>query len=225
MKVCVVGQGPSAAGCGGEIDACDFVVRLRSYWTAGAEDAGSKISAHAYFGWWGGEEDPTGPDCEQWFTHCPQQLINHLCDDVTKALHGKPEPSQCGLALRRLGFFVKTAGHRRVFVLGDDLWHQMRDYLGSHPSTGFVAVAMALSRFPRCRLMLRGFDSTMPQRANYWDARQDQEHATLAHNMLAEKRALAEIDDRQWLGFPIHARLDWTNRPDLGSEEQPEQVP
>lgn len=49
-KVAVIGQGESARGLGREIDACDFIVRLRAYWYNGAKDAGRKVDAVAWFG-------------------------------------------------------------------------------------------------------------------------------------------------------------------------------
>lgn len=42
--VAIVGNGPTAAGKGPEIDACDFVVRIKSFWMHGADDAGTGIN-------------------------------------------------------------------------------------------------------------------------------------------------------------------------------------
>lgn len=189
---------------GDEIDKHDFVVRMRAFWQFGAERTGRKTDAHAYFGW---VDNGTWPElnCEQWFTKCPTQVAH-----------------ASGEGLSWIMFLANTAGLRPVRMLSDVLWHRARDYLDWHPSTGFVTVAMAIELFPDCSLSLYGFDATKSDREDYWDARPgavDRE-AFLAmskppHDLLTEKRALAELERGTWLGAPTAVQLHWHCRPSI----------
>ena len=202
-RVCVVGLGPSAADKAEEIDACDFVVRLKGFWLHGAENAGSKISAHASYGDLPKEDYPE-LRCEHWFTHCPQHVRRQVIAWGAKRLG-------------RLEFFAAKADGCPIRILPTRLWQKLRAYLNRDPSTGIVAVAMALERFPECELVLHGFDSTVPERPNFWDARQAESTKFACHAILAEKQALAEIDEGRWLGEPTHATLTWPARPDIAA--------
>lgn len=201
MRVCVVGQGPSAHGKGKAIDACDFVVRLRAFWRTAADDAGEKISAHAVFDGRGILDVPPLA-CERWFTHCPEQVFG--AHDVGRI---------------RLRAFVENARFRVCRMMTDMLWAKLVEYLSAHPSTGMAAASMAIEAFPGCELVLYGFDSTTPDRPNYWDARNAKVYEVFPHNMLAEKRALAEIGQGIWLGNPTTSRLCWPDMPDIGPRE------
>gem|GEM_PF-6088554 len=201
MRVCIVGQGPSANGHAKLIDGCDFVVRIKAYWECGAEDAGDKIDAWAHYGHpianpaWEG----TPPKIEHWVTHCPGQFA---------------DPSEPGG--ERHSRAVAHANGQPMRILTDTLWWQLRKWLNRHPSTGMVAAAMAIHALPLSELVLVGFDSTTRDRPNYLDA---QQHAIIdshPHDMLTEKKALGSIADGFWLGAPTKVKLTWPNKPKLG---------
>lgn len=208
MKLCIVGQGPSAKGRGREIDACDFVVRMKAFWAYGAEDAGDKISAWAWYGYAGPKGDAVPKEAiasrvpggtEHWFTHCRQQVIDNL----------KTHPA-------RFDDAIYASGGDPFHQLPDDLWGRAEQYLDRHPSTGFVAICMALDRFPDAELVLYGFDSITPARPNFWDARGGVRHeGKLPHRVDLEKRAIAEIRDGTWLGRPTAATLTWPDMPEM----------
>lgn len=214
MRVCVVGNGPSAKGRGREIDACDFVVRIKAFWLHGAENTGEKTNALAYYGSWAGAWDRMSElrrSCEHWFTHSPRQ-IEALKD----------------IGYEQMGFVCHCAELKPIRWLTNQLWDQMTDYVKRHPSTGFVTVGMAMEILDIDELVLYGFDSTTVDRPNYTDARLDWviDHLPflppgrqLAHDTLAEKRAIAEIGQGTWLGKPCEVELVWPDMPDLGQEE------
>lgn len=202
MKLCIVGQGPSAKGRGREIDACDFVVRMKAFWLHGAENAGEKISAWAWFGdkEWPGDAVGPSSQCEHWLTHCKVQIATAL-----------------KVGQKRVQRAKEAAGRAGYRQLSDRLWTRARVHLDRHPSTGFIAVCMGMDRFHRPDLVLYGFDSTGPQRPNYWDARRPPEpDCKHHHHVLAEKRAIAEIRNGMWLGAPTTATLTWPDMPDIG---------
>ena len=191
MKLCVVGNGPSAEGQGHEIDACEFVVRLKTFWLRGAENAGEKINAWV----WAGDGLAKPLQCEHWFTHPPRQ---------TKAP---------GYHKVRLDRFWKTAHGRPTRQMSDRLHRRAVDYLRTHPSTGFVAVAMAMERFEPDELVLVGFDSTTPDQPNFFDARGGSTYIA-AHDIYLEKQAVLDISHRQrWMGRQTRTRLRWLHAP------------
>ena len=72
MQVAIVGNGPTANGKGNEIDAADFVVRLKAFWAHGPVDAGRHLDALCWYGGMNGwDTAPTLPDCEHWITQEP----------------------------------------------------------------------------------------------------------------------------------------------------------
>ena len=89
MRVCVVGNGPSAQGKGEIIDAADFVVRIKAFWCHGAEDAGSKIDALAWYGFPGGWELRPELDGVSGGNTFPIQPLEPVADDlvVVPTLH------------------------------------------------------------------------------------------------------------------------------------------
>ena len=56
MRVCVVGNGPSANGTADLVDSCDVVVRCGEYWRVGSRTAGSKVDV------WCTRREPTEYD-------------------------------------------------------------------------------------------------------------------------------------------------------------------
>ena len=202
-RVCIVGNGPSAEGRGDIIDACDFVVRMKDFWHCGAKTAGSRIDAHAYYGWWTTWPDDPCEGFEHWFTHCPGQL-EHA---------GVP-------SWDRLYILNTRATHQPIYWVWNELWTQLAESLdGDHPSTGFVCVGMALERFGKQlkELVLYGFDSTTPEQPNFFDF--DEQPKTrpynIVHSMLHEKRLLAKLAAGQWLGKPCSVKLTWPDMPDM----------
>ncbi len=203
MKICVVGNGPSAEGHGAEIDACDFVVRLKAYWVFGATDAGSKVDAVAWFGaqrkeWCNLDVGDDIPICEHWRTWCNKQY----------------EESPLEWKKARAFFAYVTCGLPVVSVL-ECQWMRAIRYLNRHPSAGFVTITMVLDRWPKCELLLTGFDATIPDRPDYYDARRPATGDLSVHDMVAEKRAIAELLEGSWLGEPSQAALTWLNMPEL----------
>ncbi len=203
MKVCIVGNGPSAEGHGPEIDASDFIVRMKAFWLFGAVDSGERCDAWAWFG----ETDPRRAEAvpeadidnvgarEHWFTQCNLQI---------------PETKRYRLELAQR--FSDVARWRQI---SDTLWKRMRAHLGRFPSTGITAVAMAIDLLPVDELLLFGFDGTTPDKPNYHDARRPNPNDPHAHDQLAEKRAIAELLDGQWLGEPSKVKLIWPDMPEL----------
>ena len=193
--VAIVGNGPSATGYGPQIDACHVVVRIKNYWTHGGKDAGDKLTAWATYG----EEDdgpPTKPQ-EVWFTQTPEQVMANP-------------------AMRtRLTNAIAAARGIPLFWYTHEEWMEATLFLEAEPSTGFVAIQMALRRFPRCRLVIFGFDSTTPDAPNWEDATPFPGGNMSAHPFLREKQAIAAIDGGQWMGRPTAATLTWPNRPKL----------
>ena len=195
MRVCVVGQGPSAEGMGREIDACDVVVRIKNFWEWGAQDSGEKCDVWAQYG---GIDLPSGVAAsEHWFTICPHQLESH------------------GKAADLISSFNRNAAGHSIRWLDDERWMQARAYLLSHPTTGFVCVLMALQTWPDAELHVHGFDSMQPDGPNYYDARAPVDHKGVVwpHDMAGEKRAIAEIYGGRFLGNPTSATLVWPHPP------------
>ena len=190
MRFCVVGNGPSAKGHGTEIDACDFVVRMKAWWAHGAEDAGQRIDAWA---WFGADQEIVLPvpvfACEHWFTHCMAQA-----------------PGWDTPMLRAA--FAREARQQPTRFLADWLWIRAVGYLDRLPSTGFVAVLMGLEALCPAELLLIGFDSLTPGSPNFNNARYKSPRNG-AHNFVKEKAALAEIHNGSWLGKPINTKLEW----------------
>jgi CMP-N-acetylneuraminic acid synthetase len=200
MKVAVVGNGPSATGAAEQIDSCDVVVRVRAFWKHGALDAGSKTTAIA---WFGSVEDMDADNMpsvsSHWLTHCPDQIL------LMEAAGARGED--------RMIFFSRKAGLSEIRWLPTALWNRLCSHLNSHPSTGFVAVAMAMEIYHPTELCIFGFDAFDGE---FSDARReipiDQQ---MHHNMAAEKIAIAEIAQGTWLGTPLEfpCYLNWPSCP------------
>lgn len=203
MKVAVVGNGPSAKGKGSEIDACDFVVRIKAWWIHGEEDAGEKIDALVWYGGYrrGWEQDRPLFQCEHWFSHCPRQMASH--DKAKRILHEET-------------FWRYSAG-QPIIALTNAQWDRLVERRSSfHPSTGMVAAFMVIERFPKCELHLFGFDSTTKHKPNFFDARNPDLTAGDPHHQLSEKQMFRRIiTHRTWLGEPTAVTLVWHNMPRL----------
>lgn len=198
MKLCIVGQGPTAKGHGKEIDACDKVVRIKTWWHAGATDTGSKWDVHAHYGdgFWDDRPEFHG---EHWWTQTMCQV--------------RRNPA----GWSRLSFVANRARYEPVRFAPDALWDAAFARLQRHPSTGFMVVAMAMEIVEPSELVLFGFDGTTPDEPRmYNDARGGRVDTKCSHDLLAEKRAIAEILGGAWLGEPCRTKLYWPQMPELG---------
>ena len=194
MKVAVVGNGPSAEGCGDLIDACDFVVRMKVFWKYAADGAGEKIDAWATFLDDGREYRGSH---ELWVVQTPKQIFRYdtateRIRDICDAANGQP---------------IRWYTEREL--------HIATQCLEAEPSTGFVAVDMALRRFPDCSLCIFGFDSTVPNAPNWEDAKRHPGGNVSQHSFIEEKRMISRIDEGEWMCQPTKAGLIWENRPEL----------
>lgn len=191
MRVCVVGNGPSAKGHGAEIDACDFVVRIKAWWVYGAEDAGQRCDALAHYG---GGARVDHPPCsgEYWFTRTTERSE---WDRVACVINN------ADLALYR--WVTKK------------VWQKARDCVGSDPSTGFVALSMAMAIFDPSELVLAGFDARGKDLPGFNDARGKPWPTDGAghHDWMKEKQLIAAIRDGTWLGEPTDTHLTWYGGP------------
>lgn len=197
MRVAVVGNGPSAIGCGAEIDACDFVVRCRSFWDR-TKDVGEKTNAVGWFGSW--EDDPFRPiDGEHWFTHCAKQVGWLPCG---------------GDGVERLGRFFDASVGKDRRMLSDASWEKAVKFLGSHPSTGFIVVQMAMELLKPDELHLFGYDGSFGTFGHGAGdpIPLDQQNS---HDMVSEKMALMDMLDGTFLGEQIQCKVKWHNPPDV----------
>jgi hypothetical protein len=195
MKVAVVGLGPSAEGQGEIIDSYDFVVRTKAFWAYGAKEAGTKTDAIVLFGdLMSRQVEWPQLKCEFWCSHCPKQYESNAYE-----------------------FVVTKANYNPMRILCTADWKRLDDILKKHPSTGMVAVFMAMKILSPSVLGLYGFDSTTPDRPNYWHARgtRDKPPEHLWHDVLKEKRLLAEIAQGTWLGEKTETVLIWPDKPDI----------
>lgn len=196
MKLCVVGNGPSAKGHGAEIDACDFVVRIKAWWENGAEDAGSRCDALAHYGLCPGGSVLPRPTGEHWITQTVAHIEGH--DD----------------GWDRLDYINRVANHRPIRWLTTEAWWRLQRHIKSDPTTGIIAVFIGLIVAQPAELLLYGFDSTTTDRPNFWDARETTERKS-PHDVLAEKRIIAKIANGKWLGKPTETKLIWPDMPEL----------
>jgi hypothetical protein len=203
-SVCVVGNGHSALGRGAEIDAHDFVVRCTSFVTAHRGESGGRVDAWAWFGspalWPAVLKYPDGkPEC--WF----------VLPRAGKAFNGKA-----------MDFAAKVAAERKMpfYCVDPLLFAAARNALKSQPSTGFIAVLMAICRLHPARLTLVGFDATLP--TNYgWDEPYpvrpwvtDGKRA-FGHNFVLEKMLLDDIAKKKRFGsLAWKTEISWWRGPE-----------
>ncbi len=196
-RVAVVGNGPSAGKYGREIDDADFVVRCSWFTVVGAEGAGEKLDAWAWLGhhlFMDEMKSPPSGEYECWAT-LPLSRCN------------PPHKEHCGNVLNVLAW----AGRRVVRQTTEEDWAAQAAAIQSAPSTGFTAVDMAISSVPNItKLVLYGFDATVPDSPGWNDARPYcQWPPECPHDFAAEKRELAKMAHGYWLGEPIDFKLVW----------------
>jgi len=193
-SIAIVGNGPTAAKHGAEIDACDFIVRCNDCRYIG-KGAGSRIDALAWFASRGiGIHVPPGL-YEHWLTLPP-----HRC--------WPPNWEHIGGWIRIVD---QAEGRVPIRWINDRQWQLEEVYVGKPPSCGFTAVHLALLQFAPCRIVLYGFDATTPDRPNY-DNLPRADH----HDFTSEKRLLAGLcDTGDFLGDRWESEVVWIDRPEI----------
>lgn len=194
VRVAVVGNGPSAAGKGAEIDAHDFVVRCNAFSLASAPDCGTKLSAWAWFAFPAVADrlgSAPGGDYCVWMT---KPLAQWGCSDVV-------DPR----------LLIRWAAGRPIRWVTADFAKVAACALGAEPTTGFTAVDMAVRMLGASELTLYGFDATTPDRPGWGDARTVIPwQADYPHRQDLEKIAFTRLrDEAQWLGRSCGTRLAW----------------
>lgn len=196
MRVAVVGNGPSAAGRGAEIDAHDFVVRCAGFTVTGADGAGRRLDAWARFAspyifkLMGGRL-PEG-SYEVWMTK-------------PLSFWGRSDKVDPEMLIRQ------SAGRPIRWITSENVIEEA-DFLRAEPTTGFTAVDMAIRYLRPAEVTLYGFDATTPAAPGWGDAKYLAPgwNAAYPHDFPAEKVAFAELRDRGvWLGQPCGVRLSW----------------
>jgi hypothetical protein len=191
-------------GMGGMIDSHDFVVRCTSWVTAHRGQSGAKISAWAWFGspalWPKVYAIPEGR-WESWFVLVPSgKTFNVSASYFAKG--------------------VATA-HGPNYEIDPALWNLAKSVLRVQPSTGFLAVLMALQRLHPSRLTIVGMDCTLPTNP-YWDEPfrvknwpTDGKRA-FGHNYVREKQLLAgSVKNKRFGPMFWETEIDWIGRPAL----------
>ncbi|MFA5618041.1 MAG: hypothetical protein WDK95_14475 [Syntrophorhabdaceae bacterium] len=202
MIVAIVGNGPTAAGKGRYIDACDFVVRLKAFWMYGALNAGKRLNALCWYGVKSGWDNPPEfRDVEFWITQEPR-LFRSECER---------NPGN-----ERMERIVNAAQFNVIRWMPTELFCKSDAYIGRSPTTGFTAINMALHILQPREIQLFGFDATTRDGPNSDDARRriPDEMYTEYHDMLAEKRVIAELFRGKWLGEPCKTTLVWHDMPE-----------
>ena len=202
MNLCVVGNGPSAEGRGREIDACNYVVRVKTWWRYGAVAAGTKVNAVVNDGWWGEVDEKAMTGCEHWLAWTVERM------QLRKSRAWVPMTrlsQKVGMDLIRIfPHDLRERAIRHIKPPGDGTF-----------STGFVGILMAMELFPGCdELHIYGFDGIRTGGPNFSDARRE-DRGIRNRDWTAEKRAIAEIHNGTWLGEPTGVELNWPDMPEL----------
>ena len=115
-----------------------------------------------------------------------------------------------------LANLARLAAGKPIRWYPDPWYAEAVKFLGGCPSTGFVAVDIAVRAMVPDVLVLYGFDATKPGLPGWDDARKPMvDH----HNFTKEKLTIAALRDRQeWLGEPWWEKppvVEWPNAPNL----------
>lgn len=194
-SIAIVGNGPTAAKHGAEIDACDVVVRCNDCRLMG-KGAGERIDAWA---WFGCRTEPvlapSGAAYEHWITLPPSR-------------HWPPHPEHLGGWQRIVD---QAAGRVPLRWISDYQWHLEQVAVGRPPTTGFTAVHLAMLQLAPARLVLAGFDATTPDRPNF-----DDRPEACCHDFAAEKRLLAALRKTgDFLRQKWRTEVVWLDPPEL----------
>jgi len=195
MRVAIVGNGPSAANKGAEIDAHDFVVRCNAFRRIAAKGAGEKLSAWAWFGCLAVAShlgEPPAGDYQVWMT---KALAQWGCSDVV-------DPR----------LLIRWAAGRLIRWVTEPFASEEAHFCGAAPSTGFAAVDMAIRMAGAREISLYGFDATTPEAPGWGDGGPD----TIpwspidAHAFRCEKIRFTQLrDEHKWIDGEVPVRLNW----------------
>jgi hypothetical protein len=205
VRIAVVGNGPSAKGRGAEIDAADFVVRINHFERIAAEDSGRKLSAWARYGNTGVPVPRPEQWCELWYCLPPSRTRGQCTPDTDWG---------------NLAYEVNAAEWRPMICVPEYYYQVMAKAVNPHrfqgPSTGFVAVGMAIHRAgPGGQVDVYGFDAITPDKPGWDEARGGKswpEH--IAHDFVREKQLFAEFRDKGlWCGETCTTKISWPGAP------------
>jgi hypothetical protein len=180
IRLCVVGNGWSPIGHGPWIDGHDFVVRCTSCVTAHKRRAGWKTSAWAWFGnasLWPGVYQVPGDASESWFV-LPRS--------------GKRFHSEAYAYAQKL-----SANHGMRFrAIHEPIFSLAKSVLKIQPSTGFLAILMALHVMHPAKMTVIGMDATLPTKPGWDEPNPVRKWKTdgrrvFGHNFVREKELLA----------------------------------
>lgn len=193
-SVAIVGNGPTAAKHGAEIDACDVVVRCNDCRLMG-KGAGERIDALAWFA------------CRGIGIHVPPGLYEHW---ITLPPHRCWPPNW-----EHIGGWIRIVDQAEARApirwITDRQWQLEEVYVGRPPSCGFTAVHLAMLQLAPCRIAIYGFDATTPDKPHYDDLPKADHH-----DFAIEKLQLAALrDHRRFLGDAWDCELVWIDPPKL----------
>ena len=214
MRMCIVGNGPSAKEYAREIDTCDFVVRMNA-WPPGMFGKKWDVWASSFSPWSHMQPeairyklfDIMPKNLQTWFIGSPQSKWGYVkykkgSKTVTFSPPGwKPRAMPCSSIGPDIGRWIKsyinTLGNSRRFG----------------PSTGLQVLGYALTRQPD-ELVLVGFDATAEGKPGWGDAWNPRfgPAASVGHSFATEKRAIQEwLKTRRFCGraFPKTRPLWW----------------
>lgn len=213
MRLCIVGNGPSASGKAVEIDACDFVVRMCGWWRSGPQDTGRRLDAYA---WFGAEEQRDVPEqyafapFEHWMT-----LPLLRCWPPHTTPKGLPHGGQWMN-------LVEKANLRAIRWVTEDMWQREMAILTllsetkrptAPPSTGFTAVDMAIHLYRPDEIHLYGFDATLPGRPG-WGDNNPQWCDSGPHDLDLEKQLIHKLAaEGIWINRPCGVKVTWPDDP------------
>ncbi len=209
-KIAIVATGPSAEGCGGEIDSADFVVRMGTWISQGANKAGQKVNAVAGYNWRTEFPSRSIRDWEYWFLIPLDSVRLSPCFSepgdvpwILSRIDGRP----FRMARRRVNSRVEAYLNKRWPT---NNW--------SRTSAGIATVAMAEDLRLWDEIHLWGFDRTGrggPEDGYARLTAGQPQPTNDGHNWLGQKFMFAEwVEFGLWCGEPTQAKLVWHNRPD-----------
>jgi len=209
-SLAIVGNGPSAAGQGQLIDACDDVLRINAWKTRGAPDSGTRIDIVLGFNT-GVEEPPLDqyPGCEFWVqVWNPEAFSLQDPAHIFRIAHG-----------RWIHAISKELSDACDQWVRDTYEQYGKDDVGTLPTAGYKAIVMAIREGSWSELHLFGFDAvgSTPQQMNDGYGRENP-YNQVPHAVLTQKRMFAALADRgEWPDplAPHIPRLVWHNRPEV----------
>lgn len=198
--IAVVGNGSSAAEHPELIDEQDFVVRVNTWYKHfPGFCAGKRLDAWAL--WppaWNSNilEAPAG-EYEVWLTTSVRLQDMMLTEALARHKFRAVDPLTYETAWKALE--------------ADRVKHGVSaNSYAAWPSSGFVALAMALALGPQ-EVLITGFDATVKSAPGWGDHVQDFKWADVqGHDYVAEKRLIGALSkDGSWLGAKLATKVRW----------------